>query len=118
MSEYDQEGWPSIAEIKALAEHALHERLFLDMVDVLERMTHMKAGEVARPYTTAIDHEQELSFEISQLTYEISRLKTQLASPPAPWKTFGQIPVHQDVEYWGEDGTGLPIWERVREEKK
>jgi hypothetical protein len=118
MSEYDQEGWPSIAEIMASAKHAYHERLYCDMVALLERGIQRKAGEMARPYTTAINHEQELSTEISQLTYEIARLKTQLASPPAPWKTFGQIPVHQDVEYWGEDGTGLPIWERVREEKK
>lgn len=100
-------------------------RLFLDMVNVLERMTHTKVGEVAGPYTTAPDRELELADEVSRLTLQITRLQAQqedrsallasLFKPPAPWHTFGHYANHEpipDITFWGDDGTGLPIWER------
>lgn len=45
---------------------------------------------------------------------EYKRLLQELASPPDDWHTFGS---HIDcynspLEWWGDDGGGIPIWER------
>jgi hypothetical protein len=44
-------------------------------------------------------------------------LIVQLATPPLGWYTFGSH-AHvrgDELEFWGDDGTGLPIWERPRQ---
>lgn len=44
----------------------------------------------------------------------VRRLQQTLASPPEDWYTFGTHVDHpdQELEFWGDDGTGTPIWER------
>lgn len=49
----------------------------------------------------------------------LDQVLKQLASPPKGWFVFGH---HMDqpkvdLEFWGDDGGGLPIWERPKLEE-
>lgn len=41
-------------------------------------------------------------------------LLVQLAMPPEGWYTYGAHQGSEGVglEFWGDDGTGMPLWER------
>jgi len=97
-------------------------RLYLDMVAVLEKITVTSVGELLSP-PIAQELWTELSGDYNKASRargtwrrEFENLQLQLAKPPAPWKTFGHFANTADpnvaVTFWGDDGTGLPIWER------
>lgn len=47
-----------------------------------------------------------------------AHLRTQLASPPPGWHTFGSHVGIADIvlEFWGTDEGGMPLWERPKTE--
>ena len=133
-----EDEWYEPEQLQADYEWAFRRRLYEDMITVLDRGLHMPIYIESEGDPGTLTHEwvnQAIHEELVEANEKIRRLTELLKSagghiaaskpyinsllnPPAPWQTFGSnVDTHKDVVFWGEDGTGLPIWERVKEDE-
>ena len=80
----------------------------------------VEANDKIRAYEEQFKRQRDLLKTAGKHIVAARPYMDSLLKPPPPWKEFGYhaqfAPNVPDVVFWGEDGTGLPIWERLKEE--
>ena len=81
----------------------------------------VEANDKIRAYEQQLKRQHDLLKTAGGHIADSKPYMTSLLHPPPPWKEFGYHANHNpvpDVVFWGEDGTGLPIWERLTKEEE